>query len=343
MKKITKKNTIITLTTVVLCALLYINSCTDFNLKNLQYQSPLPIQYKNYRTLNSLVSDSVFEITSRLPAPAYYDSLNNNIICVNNYPESDSSVYYRMNADGIITDSLHLNDEVDYESHYLLNLDYYYDWVLTGDKKKQQYITIENSNITTPEILDSVVKKIFQQASATHIYYGDYTFKDGKIEKSENAFLFLLGKKWYKLSVDKDLDKYTSQRHYYKYNNNRIRNFCIVDDTLALPYGLTAANFKDDKSIPTVPFYVAYFHREEHETEVSGTMNNDHGAFWDGVAYINYVYGTDTLKFKNQYVLQMDKTHWASWVKYDYCPEVYVNPRLNFIVIGGYMVKHKRK
>ncbi|MGE6356845.1 hypothetical protein ACQKCJ_23500 [Flavobacterium sp. NPDC079362] len=37
------------------------------------------------------------------------------------------------------------------------------------------------------------------------------------------------------------------------------------------------------------------------------------------------------------------KTIWASWTKYDRCPEIYVNPKLTFVVVDGYIVKHKRK
>lgn len=349
MKKTTKKNSIIAVIILAVFTLLYINSCTTFNFKNLQRQSPLPNQYKSYRTLDSLVSDSVFKVFPGHHKITYYDSLNNNIICENNF-KSDTTIYYKMNADGLITDSIQLFGKTAYESHYLLQNNYYYDWVLTGDTTKHPYITIDNNGIKTPEILDNTVKKNFNQAAATHIYHGDYTYNNGKEQESNDDFLFLINKKWQSLSVNKKLNKYTSfNSEYEKYNDNNVKSFYIVDDSLALPYGLTVDDFKKDNSIPNVPFYVAYFDKKEYIAERSSqkigspTGGSHQDALWRGIAYINYKYGKDTLKFKYKYLIQMDKTNWASWTKYDHSPEIYVNPRLNFIVVDGYIIKQRKK
>jgi hypothetical protein len=321
----TRKSNIIPILILAVVAIL-ICLTQFFYFKNLSPQPALPQKYEAYQELK-FGKYGLFTIS---PFYAdYYDSIHNQFISVS------ENNFYKIDADGTTIDSLKLNKdlELDYQSGYLLHLNFYYDWILTGDTTKHKYANIDSKNITTNQDLAIITKRLCNQATATHTFYGDFAFAKDSSELL-HKYLFLINNKWQKLSVNHNLDNVMSFDAYNKSHDDRIKYFRVVDDNLALIEPYTAANFSEDKSIAKIAYNVAYFDKKKHYGAVSGTMNNDHNAFWDGVAYINYAYGIDTLKFKTEYAELIDKNDWASWVKYERCPEIFANKNVNFIIMN---------
>lgn len=323
MKK-SKNNIIPILIIAVVAVLICLTQFYDF--ENLSPQPALPQKFKAYHELKFGDYDS-FTI-SQFYAD-YYDSLRNQFMSVN------GNNFYKINGDGVTIDSLKLDEDLklDYESGYLLNLNFYYDWILTGDTSKHKYAKIDSKNIATNQDLTGISQKLCNQSTATFTFYGDFVSPKDSTELL-HKYLFLINNKWQKLSVHHTLDNGMSFESFYKSHNDRIKYFRVVDENLALIEPYTAADFKEDKSIAQIAYKVAYFDKAEHNGAVSGTMNNDHDAFWDGVAYIDYAYGKDTLKFKTEYAELIEKSNWASWVKYERCPEIFANKNVNFIIMN---------
>lgn len=186
--------------------------------------------------------------------------------------------------------------------------------------------------------LDSILKKYYEAASATSLYYENHLDNS-----NARKFLFLIDNKWYSLTVNMSFTTSFYDNKYVKYHDNRLQYFEIVDDFYALPYGIYPASYKLDNTIPKISYYVDYFDKQEHVKELSNTMNNDRGAGWNGVAYIHYIYGKDTLKYKENNVKLNDKTAWDSWTKYEQIPLIYTNSRLDFVIIDDFYITPKQK
>lgn len=93
------------ITILILLILVYFNTCTVYSFKNLASKRALPSKYKNYKVLDSLINDSTFEIKKLLFEPRYYDSIQNTIICT-----KGDSLYYKLNAKGLIIDSISVKE-----------------------------------------------------------------------------------------------------------------------------------------------------------------------------------------------------------------------------------------
>ncbi len=320
-----RKNNIIPILILAVVAIL-ICIMLLFYFKKLSSQPALPKKYEAYHELK-FGKYGLFTIS---PFYAhYYDSIHNQFISVN------GNTFYKIDANGVTIDSLKLDEnlKLDYESYYLLNLNFYYDWILTGDTAKHQYVNTDSKNIITNQDLAQITRKLCSQSMATHTFYGDF-FSPKDSTELLHKYLFLINNKWQKLSVNHHLDNGMSFDDYNKSHNDRIKYFRIVDENLALIDPYTPTDFRENKSIPQIPYSVVYFDKVNHIEAVSNTMNNDHDAFWQGVAYINYRYDKDTLKFRSDEVMLIDKSDWASWVKYERCPEIFVNKNVNFIIMN---------
>ena len=341
MNKKNKNKLIVIAIGILICFWIYVSEFTKFNYRNILPHTQLPEKYKLYKELTPN-NNSIFEIYNLEHTATYYDSIQNILICEEENRDDYSTTFYKMNKDGAIFDSLKIKENIDYEYHYLLQHDYYYDWIITGNTDKKKYLEIDNSKIITSSILDSVVQNYHKKATATHIYYG-YQLND----KNINRYLFLIKLKWYALNVADNLDKtYSLSSHYVidNYNRIRIREYKIGSDSIAVPdvYTSIPGCEKAYNSATKIKYYVDYFDKDKYSSSVSGTMNNDHGAFWSGTAYIHYVSGKDTLKFKDEDVLLMEETDWGSWEKYENTSRIYANDRLNFVLIDKRkMIKQK--
>lgn len=171
------------------------------------------------------------------------------MICTSENSGGEKSSFYKIDADGIVTDSLIIRDEISYHSHYLLNPLFYYDWIITEKRNKHNYVEISNKGITTPATLDVAVKKYYQQATATHLYYDD-----DLENKPLHKYLFLINKQWHSLTIDKSLDEFTFQNKYEKYQDDRLKYFKLVNNSLILPEWATDIN----SPIHNIPYSVIY-------------------------------------------------------------------------------------
>lgn len=124
---------------VFIIAFFYIISHPDFYYNWLPHQS-LPNKYQSYKELKNIKKQNLFEIYELSHLLTYYDSIQNILICEEENEDKSASTFYKMNANGFVTDSLKVNESIDYEYHYLLRRDSYYDWIITGNAQKQKYL-----------------------------------------------------------------------------------------------------------------------------------------------------------------------------------------------------------
>lgn len=334
------KNKFISISIPLLCfGVIYVGLFTDFTIKNLLPKTPLPAKYRSYQDLGKSSSNAAFEIKKLKEKALFYNESQNILILSDTDDTSKGSTIYKMNADGLFTDSLRLDKNADYQNHYLLSSKFYYDWVITGNSEKHPYLEIESKGIKDPAKLDSMLQKNYDNATATHIYYSSDLEND-----SRYRYLFLINSNWYSLDIDVDVKNFDSDKDYVKYFDNNLQTYKIGESYFALPEKFESYyKYQNSKSsTEKIKFYVDYFDKKtfvpEHGGPHAGNMPH-----WEGVAYINYVKGRDTLKFKDENVNLMDKTHWESWEKYEETPHIYTSRKLNFAIIDGMMIKHRPK
>ena len=203
----------------------------------------------------------------------YFFPERKNIVFMDNHGDKSEHSFYKIDSLGNLVDSIRLSK--DYSTiifgEYILQNTSYSSWIIDGDTTRKNYKEFNADADWSEEKVEDEFNRLKQKAK--DVFYFKYErlwdYNDPRKESKIDKAVFLIDGKWYAL-----------------YGKNLYVNLDDLPDH-TLPNLITSSsNF--DKPNPIA--YVADFQR------INRTEKNR----WDGFAYINLLYKTDTIKIKTK-------------------------------------------
>jgi len=259
-----------------------------FAFRNTIDQPALPTQYAGYLPLDSRAKSARLELKllfgnapdSRKILPPMRDP-KTGMILLNTLQEetnsSDVNVYYRLDTNGNLRDSLRVEDyDINLNREYIIHPDYYYSWFLDGNSEKQEYLSVNKDLKLGNKALQQEYEALYKKATLVQFFgYRMLWGKNGVTEGDRRRFydtktdktIFLIQNKWYAL-FGKDQEGMPGGEK--KKTLDSIKAFKL-----------------DQLGVPNPYLYLANFHKES-----KGYKG------WAGTGYLNLMMGKDTLKLK---------------------------------------------
>lgn len=296
---------------------LLLNACDFIYVKNKLHNQKLPIEYESYKYVDKAVirfgdHEMTFLFESLDPIMHYLNAENNLIVITNKrIGDIDGSdvayAIYKFDSLGILIDTFSHNDTC-FENHeklfegYLINplQNYYRTWVLDGDTTKKNVMK-ENENFEWSEEEQISYSKQIQKCK---IYFTDY-FSDFVDEEyvSYDKIYYLMGDKWFVFYRDTEEEFY---------GDEKMRGGKFVYNLFDYYYGTD----KDWFSNPYENIQCQYFHKiqlEEHSDFNGGGGGSWFPRplveYWRGNLYTQLIVDGDTLKFKDELLLNESWTN----------------------------------
>lgn len=238
-----------------------------FSAKDIEYK----MITEGIKSDNYIISP-LFKMTYRFElSRPYYFPERKNIVFVDNQGDRSERSFYKVDSLGNLVDSIRFRK--DYSTiifgAYILQNTAYSSWIIDGDTTSKNYIAYNADANWSEEKTEAEFDRL--KRSANDVFYFKYEnlwqYDDAKRDRKIDKAVFLIDDKWYAL-----------------YGRNLYVNLDILlDHTLTnlIPW---SSNFDKPNKIS----YVADFQK----------LNRIRKNQWDGFAYINLFYKTDTIKIK---------------------------------------------
>ncbi|SDL54001.1 hypothetical protein SAMN05421820_101692 [Pedobacter steynii] len=271
---------------VLLGSLIMLTHILHFAFRNTIDQAALPVQYAAYLPLDSGAKTAKLELKLLFGDPMDRKKLfpplidlKTRMIMLHALKEqtnfSDVNVYYRLDSNGNLMDSLRVEDyDISLNREYIIHPDYYYSWFLDGNPEKQEYLPVNEDLKLGNKALQQRYEALHKKAALVQFFgYRMLWGKNGVTEGVRRRFydtktdkvIFLIQNKWYAL-FGKDLEGMPGGEK--KTTLDSIKAFKL-----------------DQLGKPNPYLYVANFHKERKGYQE-----------WIGTAYLNLMMGKDTLK-----------------------------------------------
>jgi hypothetical protein len=277
----------------------------------------LPSEYENYNYLDKSTirfgdHELIFLFQSVDPIKNYLTVDNNLIVIANQKIESNDDThhlrytFYKYNPLGDLIDSYsydienYLMVELRVVDGYLINpvKNYYNTWSIDGDttpidiiKINEKFEWSEEDQVVFFDIINNDAVKFFTY----HMQINQHTAFD--------KVFYLLNNKWFVFYRN------TIQKHFF-YDSNKEAKWL---------YNLFDYYYTTDKKSSVNPFeniQFIYFHKINYEVHSSyggggsGLGSSSHmGAYWRGDLYTHLIVDDDTLKFKDELLLELSSSN----------------------------------
>lgn len=270
-----------------------------------------PVKYEIYQNLRDLALDKKFDIkiieTSSVDYGQIYGDSNVWLVKRKSNKEGsepDTEVYYKINREGIIIDSLGFTGEyIMHVDNYLINTEksYYCTWLKDGDIAKKPFVSINNgsplsTNELTPYLND-----------AEYIDEGHTT--DLNSNKRLKKIIFYKENTWSEIITE------SKSYHSKTYKGNKTLPFLGINEVVDASY------------------YKKETWKGHQFPDFGLHLNGKQPEHWRGTSYYDFITQNKSLTFKEQYV-QLNKGSDTPNSKLS----VYKNPNAKYIIInnGGY-------
>lgn len=273
---------------VLIISLFMLTHILHFAFRNTIDQPALPSQYAGYLPLDAAAKSKALELKllfgdgrdRRKILPPLRDPKTGMILLHTLQEETNSSdvnVYYRLDTNGKLRDSLRVQDyDISLNREYIIHPDYYYSWFLDGNPEKQEYLPVNKDLKLGNKALQQQYETLYKKATLVQFFgyqmlwgkngvtVGDRRrFYDTKTDKT----IFLIQNKWYAL-FGKELEAMPGGEK--KSTLDSVKAFKL-----------------DQLSVPNPYLYLANFHKESKGYKE-----------WNGTGYLNMMLGKDTLKLR---------------------------------------------
>lgn len=287
----------------------------SFSAKDIEYKMITEgIKSDNYNV------SPLFKIRYRFElSRPYYFPERKNIVFVDIQGDKSERSFYKVDSLGNLVDSIRFRK--DYSTiifgAYILQNTAYSSWIIDGDTTSKNYIAYNADASWSEEKIEDEFDLLKQKAK--DVFYFKYEslwdYNDPRKENKIDKAVFLIDGKWYAL-----------------YGKNLYVNLDDLPDHKLTNLILGSSNFDKPNKIA----YVADFQK------LSRIRKNQ----WDGFAYINLFYKTDTIKIKGKLTQnekpKNDQGKYAAYNLGFYKPE-----GLSYAFIAQdnvyYIIKPKRK
>ncbi|RQO69531.1 hypothetical protein DBR43_15765 [Pedobacter sp. KBW06] len=275
---------------ILISGLFMLSHVLFFAFRNTIDQPPLPGQYAGYLPLGAAAKSNALELKLLVGDPGERRKLfpplrdpKTGMILLHALQEetnsTDVNVYYRIDANGTLLDSLRVEDyDISLNREYIIHPDYYYSWFLDGSSGRQEYLPVNKDLKLGTEALRQEYEALYKKATLVQFFgYQMLWGKNGVTEGDRRRFydtktdkvIFLIQNKWHAL-FGKDLEGMPG------------------GEKKATLDSIKALNL-DRLGVPNPYLYVANFHKESQGYQE-----------WNGMAYLNLMLGKDTLKLKTE-------------------------------------------
>jgi len=238
----------------------------SFSAKDLEYKMMTEgIKTERYSISKLFKND----YSVNLSRPYYFPQ--HKVIVFNSYRDKSEQSFYKIDSQGNLVDSITFSQ--DYSTiifgDYILQNKAYSSWIIDGDTTKKNYIEVNAGTNWSEDKVENEFDRL--KRSAEDVFYFKYEslwdYDDPRNESKIDKAVFLINGIWYAL-----------------YGKN------LYVDLNDLPDHILPNLIPDDSSFdqPNSIAYVADFQKTNRVKE------NE----WNGLAYINLLYKTDTIKIK---------------------------------------------
>ncbi|RZL27883.1 MAG: hypothetical protein EOO96_21715 [Pedobacter sp.] len=203
----------------------------------------------------------------------YFFRERKNIIFIGNYGDKSEHSFYKIDSLGNLVDSIKFgkNYSTTIFGEYILQNTGYSSWIIDGDTTRKNYKEFNADADWSEEKVEDEFDRLKQKAK--DVFYFKYErlwdYNDPRKESKIDKAVFLIDGKWHAL-----------------YGKNLYVNLDDLPDNTLTNLITNSRNF--DKPNPIA--YVADFRK----------INRVKKDTWDGLAYINLFYKTDTIKIKTK-------------------------------------------
>jgi len=279
-----------------------------------------PKEYRNYRNVISgieteshIIEPLIKEKFKKIIINYFNENDNSVVVRTQNYetnkgaeplPDVLMNKYYKLNTDGEIIDSLVLTDNDrswEYEG-YLINNEYYYTWMLNGDKTEYPLKIINGDLALSKEAYKEKFKALYKSAALVKILIHDKKYKQ----------VFLIDNQWAALAGsnllyydEHKLDDEGKPVHYYGEKKllpeKHIKRFSMPT-RLIKEYEVWE---QKSKYLNLVHFQKISYTKKKRESPFA-LHRGLHPAKWEGEGYFHLNFKNDTIPFK-MYLEHLDR------------------------------------
>lgn len=350
------KNLSFVLVIIVFILLYVVYYFSAFSFRNLLPLKKVPAKYNTYQFLTDTPTSANYSLhllTSQRykerQDPPLLDTIQHIVVIPGITPKvvktdedrsDDPVIYYKLDSFGNLIDSFTVSANYPplITGGYMLFPRGYSKWLLTGDTSLHAYITLnKNDDYSDTATIQSIFHTYYSTSKAM-TYYNSF-----RVSKSLYRAIFVKDGFCYEL-----------------YGND------IVQDNASLPEKdesqfVKMENRVDNKHPDVVNkfVYLDYFHKMHFEKEkhnINFGLGTDSGLpppdRWEGVGYINLLFGGDTVGIKQKLSKTLDKDDMQyrndSYPKYGWETCYYTHPLLHFGIyytdhFSIYLIKAKNK